>query len=94
MNVSSYHDVMVTETQWNLLNPKALDRVTGFILKYSQGEGTKKILPHFLVLNSEDWTKLVCLTNKVAAVMVDIRNDWYKEQDASRKKKEQEEAKK
>ena len=72
LKVSAHLDVQVTAAQQRLLNPSVLDTITGFIIKDSQGEGTKKILPqrhlnmidglvssHCCVLNSVERLDLI-----------------------------------
>lgn len=100
-------NVEVSAEQEHILKPTTLDTVAGFLMKDLMGEGSKKRLPqcrlnfidsqvssHCSVLDSDEWMKLIQISNQVAAVLADIHNDRQKTREKSRVQKEQEEAKK
>lgn len=99
--IAPYINVEVTKTQQDLLNPTALDCITGFIMKDSHGKFVHKRLPQrrlnlidstissqCTILNSEERMKLIKKANEVAAVIADIEIDRAKKREENKKKKE------
>ena len=105
--VSDWLNCEVTEDNYNLLNPRPVDIITGFIMQDIKGEGVKKKLAarrlnnidacvssYACVLNSDERMKQVREANSIAMVMADIQRDKDEEKKRKKQDKQKEDAEK